>query len=169
MPHRLTTPELQALKTDITVTRAATVYLGQTILARYTASDADVLPYYNAPLVGATRIWRPDASMAAILDAMIGAEFTGGGAGQAGNRELWSIMTRANTLNAARPNVRTNMIGIFGEASVSYTNMLVEMSRIPTAFESLFTAAAVLPGTYLVSSFYGELLTVEDIAEVRAV
>lgn len=153
----MTTAQLQTLKTDITVTHAATVYNGNTLLQLWNAYDlATLAAYYNSIANPQVDLWRPNVTKTELSRCIVASEF---GALTVANQNTWFAILQTETLDATIASVRTNFTTIF-TSGATLTNLTAAAKKTATNFENLFTTGNV-------SSVYGQVLTTQDIYQAK--
>lgn len=161
-------PAQQAiLKNDILVTRAATVFVGATLLQHWNAgADGTLRDYYNSVASPADPIWRADIMRRELIQAMSGSEYLSGTtAADVARRALLDVITREEPIDATIAQVRTNFGLAIGATTQAAWSALAK--RNATNLEQVFTGAAV--GGAKVSTAFGERLTDVDIAALRSI
>jgi hypothetical protein len=175
----LTTAQLQALKTDITVTKASVVYDGQTLLQWWNAGDDQKLAdFYNQAASPAFWVWKTRVSKDELTNGVgpEGTTFTWVGNGfitrsageQAAWRELFSV---DGTVDPSQANVRQAFADIFsgtGNAAANRTHLLAMSRRLSTYGEALYatgTGSTAAPATL---TFRGQI-TGTDVGQSRFV
>lgn len=150
----MTTAQLQALKTDITVTRASTVYLGSTLLTYWqTTQTQKIADFYNQTASPQVDLWRPDIPVGEACSQVVMSDFI---ALAVARQNGWFVMTQSATIDATNTLVRTNFTTIFGAGTATLTNLTAAAKKAATYFESLFTTSGV-------SAVYKQLLTAQDV------
>ena len=160
----LTTAQLQALQTDATVTNAATVYQGETLGARWAASDTAPLAYYNS--LSTTPIWRKN-SIDALMVAVVWADYVALTPNGSLKQSAFLAMTQGTELDFQLQSIRDAIQAIFGVGSATLTNLLAVAKRNGTQLEILL-ASAVVQGAR-VSQVYEYQLQAADVAAARLV
>ena len=158
----MTDNQKQILKTDITVTKAATVYNGQTLLQLWNNNDMEALAsFYNQIASPVIDLWRPDISASELTSGIVGGEYV---ALTAVKQNAFMMYLVAGSLNATSANIRTALDAIFGNTTTK-TNLLVVAKKQATNFESLFKGA--IQGAAYVSTTYGISVTGQDIYQAK--
>lgn len=165
----LSPSQLQSLKTDITVTRAAILYNGQTLLQWWNAgANSTLADFYNQEASPTVLLWRPDVETQLLIDALVGTEYIAGTtASDVARRELLGLITRAARIDATKSQVRSNFSTAAGAASATLTAWTALARKNATYLEALF--AGLPSGGASVTPVYGYQLTRADVAEARTV
>ena len=163
----LTPVQLQALKTDITVTRTATAWQGSTLGALWTGgSDSVLAQFYAQTASPQVLLWKPSVVTDALVNAVVMSEFL---ALTVAKQNGWFMMTQPDQLDATISRVRQNFIDIFGVGATTVANLIATSQRAATYGEALFTTAGGSPGTGFVSAVFGVGVTAQDITAARDV
>jgi hypothetical protein len=158
-------PQQVILKTDITVTRAAVVYEGQTLLEWWNAGDDQKLAdFYNQPASPVVKLWRPTVPVTRLNESIVGAEFI---ALTLAKQNLWMVITQ-DASNATLPRTRQNFIDVFGGASTTMGNLTAVAQKDATYGEALYSAPGGPPGSGNVSEIFGESITGTDVGQSRS-
>lgn len=161
----LTQAQMQTLRTDITVTKAATVFRTQTLLQWWQAGDDQTLAdFYNEIASPVVKLWRPSVSVRSLNEALVGTDFLG--LAQA-NRDLWFVLTQ-DVANTTLTLTRQNFVTVFGGASATMTNLTAVAQKDATYLEALFSSAGGAPGNANVSSVFGGRLTGTEVGQSRS-
>lgn len=161
----LTTAQLQTLKTDITVTQAAVVYNGETLLHWWTTGNNNELAnFYNEKANPVHNLWRPNIPVEQLAACVVGSEFIGRTQAE---RELWSfVIAVIPSIDSTEQKVRDNFVTAFGGGSVTVTSMTGVAQRNASNGEKLFST---LEGGANKSSIFDELITANNISDARLV
>lgn len=166
----MTPTQLQTLKTDITVTRASTVYQGLTLLQWWNANtpqaDDTLARFYNGAASPVVKIWNPRVPVADLTNALVMSEYVGL---TVGKQNGWFVMTQGEFVDATLSRVRQNFIDIFGGGATTTANLTAAAQKNATYAEALFSTAAPAPGTGSISEIFGETLVAGDIAPAHTV
>lgn len=150
----LTTAQLQALKNDITVTRASTVYQGNTLLSYWqTTQTQKIADFYNQTASPQVDLWRSDIPVGDACNQVVMSDFI---ALTVAKQNGWFVMTQSATIDATNTLVRTNFQTLFGAGTASLTNLTAAAKKPATYFEALFTTSGV-------TAVYKQLLTAQDV------
>lgn len=165
----LSTSQLQSLKTDITVAKAAVLYNGQTLLQWWNnGSNSTIAEFYNQTASPAVLIWKPDVRTQDLVDALVGTEYVSGTtATDVARRALLDVITRSELVDATKSQVRSNFSTAAAAASSTLTAWTAIARRNATYLEALF--AGVPSGGASVTPLYNYSLTNLDVAEARNV
>lgn len=159
--------QLQSLKTDATVTHAAVVYDGQTLLDRWNDNDTSILPYYNALANPTVLIWRPDITVDEAKEVVVWADFSALTPNGVARQNTYLALTQGGVINATKQTVRDAFVSIFGGGSASLT-ALTNLAQVSgTNLEALLAGATVQGAK--VTQVYGYELTSSDVAAARLV
>lgn len=156
----MTPQELQTLRTDATVTKAAVVFQGETLLFLWNNTmSGTIADFYNQTTNPVTVIWRPNVVTQDLIDALVGTEYTAGTAQtDVARRNLLDLITRSQRIDATKAQVRANFAQAAGALTqVAWTAIA---QKNATYIEALFTTA-------MISSRYGYRLSPEDVAAAR--
>ena len=157
----LTLSQRQAVKTDATVTHAATAlpapFTGTLLTAWTIGNESGICAYYNS--ASATSIWRSDLQFFTLLEQIIASEEATWTTNQ-----LLQLLVLANlpVVNATSSLVRNLFNNIAGGTTV--TNWSVAARRSATQLEALFTTAS---GGFFNSNVFGQILVPEDMLAIR--
>lgn len=120
-------------------------------------NDSGVAAYYNAANSGF--IWRPDLQPYDVARAVVWADYD---ALTATKKQTFEALLAIGALDATVAGIRTGFATVFGNPSASLTALTAAAQKVPTRFESVFTASNVC-------SLYGYQVTATDVAEARKV
>lgn len=174
----MTPAQLQVLKTDITVTRASTVYQGQTLLQWWNAGDDITLAeFYNQTASPDFWAWRTSVSQDELTNSTgpDGTTFTWVGNGfitrSAGEQAAWrELFGRSGGVNAALSQVRQAFQDIFsgtGNAAANRTHLAAVARRKVRYIEQLFATGTGSTGSPAVMTFEGTI-TGTDVGQARS-
>lgn len=150
----MTTAQLIILRNDIRVTRAATMFQGNTLLTYWNTFDFETLAnYYNTLASPQVDLWRPDVTQSELAKCIVATEFQ---ALTAVKQNTWFALLQGDILDATVALVRTNFVTIFGAGAATVTNLSAAAKKAATNFENLFTVSNV-------SSVYGQSVSSQDI------
>lgn len=159
--------QLMTLKTDITVTKAAVVYQGETLLNWWNAgADGTIAEFYNQPAVPAVPLWKPRVPVNDLITALVGSEFK---ALPIATQNLWFVLTQGDAVDATLSRTRQNFIDVFGAAAQTTANLTAVAQKAATYFEALFATVAAGPGTGSISPVFGQMLTADEVWAARSV
>jgi len=100
----MTTAQLQALKTDITVTHANTVFQGLTLLQLWTGFDfANLALYYNTAASPQVDLWRPNVTRTEASKCIAAGEFM---SMPVARQNTWFAILQTETIDATNTTVR---------------------------------------------------------------
>lgn len=170
----LTLGQLSTLKIDITVTRAAVSYDGQTLLQWWNAfADTKLAEFYNQFANPNYYVWK---STVAIPDLMRGGfDWTRVDNLTVGKARIWEFMTSAGTVNPSEPNVRAGFEATFAvEAGDQPCRQAIYngASRLARYGEALYTVGTGTAPTHhgigpAVLTFEG-VITPTDVGQSRS-
>lgn len=150
--------QLTILKTDITVTKAATVYQGSTLLVHWQQSHTQIIAdFYNQAANPQVDIWRSDVKVTDMAKSVLMSEFI---ALTAVKQNGMNLYMQGETIDATNANVRNGFASIF-PAGTSLNNLTALAKKAATYFESLFAVSSVSP-------FYNIPLTAADVDAAKA-
>lgn len=139
---QLTLSQLSTLKTDITVTNAATSFNGSTLLTLWNGNDFENLAaYYNTTASPQLDLWRPDIAPSDIIPVIVMSEFI---ALTAVKQNGLLLYMQGSVINATNANVRNGFTSIF-TSGTSLTNLTALAKKAATNLEKLFTVSNVSP------------------------
>lgn len=155
----LTPAQLTTLKTDITVTKAATVYQGSTLLTHWNESHTQIIAdYYNQTANPQVDLWRPDVAVTDMAKSILMSEYI---ALTAVKQNGMLLYMQNGTIDATNANVRAGFTSIF-TSGTSLTNLTALAKKAATYFESLFAVSSVSP-------FYKIPLTAADVDAAKLI
>jgi hypothetical protein len=161
----LSASQLLVLKTDITVTKSAIVYEGQTLLQWWTSgNNHEISEFYQLIASPQVDLWIPTVGKTELINSLVGQDFLNLTIAQ---QNLWFVMTQPENCDTTLSRVRQNFVDIFGGGSATTTNLLSAVRRPGSYGEELFSIAAPGPGTANVSDIYGQVITPENVASSR--
>lgn len=156
----MTTAQLQTIKTDVTVTNAATVYSGSTLLQYWnTTNIAALAEYYNTVATPQLDLWRPDINPNELQKAIVMSAYI---ALTAVKQNGFMVYLQAANLDATNQNIRDGFQSIFGAGTQSLINLTALAKKPATRLEKLFAVGNV-------SSVYGVVITESDVYQAMQV
>ena len=174
----LTTAQLQTLKTDITVTKAATSYQGQTLLQWWNAGDDTTLAqFYQQPASPDFWVWKTAVSKDELVNSVgpEGTTFNWSGNGfitrSAGEQAAWEqIFSVSGTVDASKANVRQAFQDIFsgtGNAADNRTHLAAVARRRATYGEALYATGTGSTASPATLTFEG-VISATDVGQSRS-
>jgi len=159
----VTTAEATTIRNDITVTHAATVFQGQTLLAWWdNGANQTLADYYNTVASPVVLMWRPNVNRRELINTLVGSEYT---AATAAARSLLDAITKDPLIDTTIAQVRANFALAAG--ATTQANWTVVARQNATNLEALFAGAPVSGA--VVSTRFGNPVTSSDIAFARTV
>lgn len=174
----LTSSQLQALRTDITVTKAATSYAGQTLLQWWNAGDDTTLAQFYAQEASPdVWVWKTSITQEELTNSEgpEGTTFNWTGNGfitrTSGEHAAWSaIFGRGGRVDPSKANVRQAFADIFsgtGNAAANRTHLLSVARRRANYGEALYatgTGSTASPATLVMQG----LISATDVGQSRS-
>lgn len=164
---QLDNAQLIALRDDITVTHAAEMYEGKTLLEWWNTNnnDQEISEWYRLLASPEILVWREDLMRPEINEAVLYSELLTLGATEL---QVYALMLDSNggSLNAASQNVRDGIADILSGPlrATSRNNMIAVGQRPGTNSEVLFVTP--VDGAF-VSAIYGDRITNANVTASR--
>ena len=141
---RLGDPELQALRTDITSTRADVLYNGKTLLTWWNeGNDQELANFYNQPHAPEIQVWNPAVPNNRFVEVLVMTEYL---ALTDAQRQGWAQSLLPQSIDMTLDNMRQSFATLFGGGSTTATDIL-DISRDPGTYgEILYSVVGGPPG-----------------------
>ena len=164
----LDTAQLQALKTDITVTHASEVYEGKTLLQWWNdGNNQEISEWYALVASPQVLVWREDITRAEVNEAVLYTELL---TLSIVDITVFQLMLASDGgfLNAASQNIRDGMQDVLsGPNRAQSRNNMIALAKRPASYgEALYTTA--IDGAFI-SAIYGDRITHQNVADARPV
>ena len=152
----LTLSQRQAVKTDFTVTHAATVFGGRTLAASVLLADWPLLSqYYNQLASPTVTLWKPDVQFGDLLKQIVASEAATWTTNQL---LLLNVLSNLPIVDATSLLVRNLFNNIASGTTIS--NWSSTSRRSATNLEALFTTAA---SGFFTSAVVNQVMNPDDV------
>lgn len=163
----LDTTQLQALQTDITVTHAAEMYEGKTLLEWWNqGNDQEISEWYALEAAPEVLIWRENVGVDEFAKAVLYTDLLAQTAVELMVYEHL-LGDKSSPVDMAAASIRDGLAAIFAGAPTTVANLLDIGKRPATNGEELYSGAASGAGGGTITLIYGQQITRKNVEESR--